>query len=147
MTDTQPSPAAVPGIQNVIYIGRRICADGSLCHFYQRLDGPQKDTEIVFKKQLDGWHRIGDVLELEHVGEGRYRNGPKVIEHRDGAEHEVQDTAAAQHFQAEKLAKSQAMRSDLSDGLLPLKRAYLRIPSPQRAALIAWVARQMMGWK
>lgn len=134
--------------QRVRYLGARSCTDGTLAHFYRRTGGtdPDNGKELTFKKRLPGWHRIGDVLVLSTKGGGKWSWDGKVIEHLPSPDDEAADVAARQHFEANKIAKRNAGKSDLDDALLPLRRAYQQVPVPQRAAFIAWAVREMMGW-
>lgn len=131
----------------VIYKGTRLGSKDELFHLYVSLV-PKGETEreLSFKKLLPGWHRIGDVLELEEVKPGSFKVKGSVLRHVDAAEDEVKDIAARQAFSAASTARKAAKRSDLVEALEPLRKEYRRLGAPQRAALITWVVRTMMGW-
>jgi hypothetical protein len=132
----------------VIYKGQRLGKDDKLFHCYFSLV-PEGETgrELAFKKRLGGWHRVGDVLELEEVKPGSFRVKGEVLRHIEAPVDEAEDIAARQAAQASARARKEAGRSDLLEGLEPLQRAYRRSSAPERAALITWVVRTMMGWK
>lgn len=145
----------------VRYCGVRLGTNDKLLHLYLATvatpigvagdAAPTSKREIWFAKQLEPlYHRVGDVLTLKETKKDGGASSFSIdgyVRHDDGAEDEAADVAARQHHQSLVAAKKEAGRSDLQEALEPLQRAYRRLPAPQRAALVTWVVRQMMGWR